>query len=86
MKENPLLLVYTSLEYIRGFEDVLSTLEKQTLNCEKEFKKTGEHEKADYQRIIREGIRIAKDNYVTYLERGMRHGAIEELEILDEKV
>lgn len=86
MKKDFPLLVYTSLGYIYGFEDILSELEKQTLNCEKEFKKTGENAKADYQRIVREGIKIAKENYINYLQSGMRHGAIEELVDLNENI
>ncbi len=86
MREPNPLIIYTSLEYLLGFEDVLSNLEEQTLCCEEQLRKGLQHDKADYQKIIREGIRIAKENYLKYLQLGMNQEAINELKIFDENI
>lgn len=86
MREPKPLIIYTSLEYLLGFEDILSNLEEQTIYCEEALKKGSQYDKADYQRIIREGIKIAKENYRNHLQLGMSKGAINELEILDENI
>lgn len=86
MPEDKPLIVYTSLEYLRNFENILGDLEKQILTHEKELKKTGDLGKADYQKTIREGVKIAKKKYIDYIEKGMSQGNIDEIGILDENI